>query len=49
MCYYFNDIIKLENFDLNILIILKYRWKIIWEKILIYDISDKTVIGLKHF
>ena len=40
-CYYFNDIIKLEDFDLeNILIDEKLP-----ENILIYDISYKTLIG----
>ena len=38
MCYYFDDIIKLENFDLdNVLIDEKSD-----ENILIYDISYKT-------
>ena len=42
-CYYFNDIIKLEDFDLhNILIDKKSH-----ENILIYDISYKTLIGPK--
>ena len=40
MCYYFDDIIKLENFDLdNVLIDEKSD-----ENILIYDISYKTLI-----
>ena len=43
MCYYFNDIIKLEDFDLvNILIDKKSL-----ENSLIYDISYKTLIGPK--
>ena len=42
-CYYFDDIIKLEDFDLdNILIDEKSH-----ENILIYDISYKTLIGSK--
>ena len=42
-CYYFDDIIKLEDFDLyNILIDKKSS-----ENILIYDISDKTLIDAK--
>ena len=42
-CYYFDDIIKLEDFDLdNILIDEKSQ-----ENILIYDISYKTLIGSK--
>ena len=42
-CYYFNYIIKLEDFDLeNILIDEKSP-----ENILIYDISYKTLIGSK--
>ena len=44
-CYYINDIIKLEDFDLdNILIDEKPH-----ENILIYDISCKTLIGSKPF
>ena len=43
MCYYFDDIIKLEDFDLdNILIDKKPH-----ENILIYDISYITLIGSK--
>ena len=42
MCYYFDDIIKLENFDFNILIDEKS-----YENILIYNISYKTLIGSK--
>ena len=42
-CYYFDDIIKLEDFDLdNILIDEKLH-----ENILIYDISYKTLIDPK--
>ena len=42
-CYYFDDIIKLEDFDIdNILIDEKSR-----ENILIYGISYKTLIGQK--
>ena len=42
-CYYFDDIIKLEDFDLdNILIDKKSH-----ENILIYDIWCKILIGLK--
>ena len=44
MCYYFDDIIKLEDFDLgNILIDKKFH-----ENILIYDISYQTLIDSKH-
>ena len=43
MCYYFNDIIKLEDFNFdNILIDEKSP-----QNILIYDISCKTLIGPK--
>ena len=43
MCYYFDSIIKLEDFDLdNILIEEKSH-----ENVLIYDISYKTLIGSK--
>ena len=42
-CYYFDDIIKFEDFDFyNILIDEKSQ-----ENILIYDISYKTLIGSK--
>ena len=42
-CYYFNNAIKLEDFDLdNIMIDEKSH-----ENILIYDISYKTLIGSK--
>ena len=42
-CYYFDDITKLEDFDLdNILIDEKSH-----ENILIYEISYKTLIGSK--
>ena len=43
MCYYSEDIIKLEDFDLNnFLVDTKSH-----ENILIYDISYKTLIGSK--
>ena len=43
MCYYFDEIIKLEDFDLdNILIDKKSH-----ENILIYNISCKTLIDPK--
>ena len=43
MCYYFDDISKLEDFDFyNILIDKKSC-----ENILIYDISDKCLIDAK--
>ena len=43
MCYYFSDIIKLKDFDIdNILIAEKSH-----ENILIYDISYKTLIYSK--
>ena len=45
MCYYFNGIIKLEDFDLdNILIEEKSQ-----ENILVYNISYKTSIDSKPF
>ena len=44
-CYYFDDIIKLEDFDIdNILIDEKSQ-----ENIFIYDISYKTLIDSKPF
>ena len=43
MCYYFNDIIKLENFDLDSIFIDEKSDK----NILIYDISYKILIGSK--
>ena len=43
-CYYFDDIIKLQDFDLdNVLVDEKSH-----ENILIYDISYKTLIGPKR-
>ena len=42
-CYYFNDIIKLEDFDIDIILIDGKSH----ENILIYDISYKTLIGPK--
>ena len=42
-CYYFDDIIKLENFDLNNILIEKKSYK----NILIYDFSHKTLINSK--
>ena len=45
MCCYFDEIIKLEDFDLDNMLIDKKSH----EHILIYDISCKTLIGLKPF
>ena len=42
-CYYFDDIIKLEDFDLDNILIDEKSHK----NILIYDISYKTLIGSK--
>ena len=42
MCYYFDDIIKLEDFDIDILIDEKSH-----RNILIYDISYKTLYSPK--
>ena len=42
-CYYFDDIIKYEDFDL-VNILKKEKW---YENILVYDISYKTLIGWK--
>ena len=43
MCYYFDDIIKSEDFDVdNILLNEKSN-----ENISLYDISHKTLIGAK--
>ena len=42
-CYYFDDIIKYEGFDL-VNIFKKEKW---YENILVYDISYKTLIGWK--
>ena len=43
MCYYFSDIIKLEDFDLDNILIDKKSYK----NIMIYDISYKTLIDSK--
>ena len=42
MCYYFDDIIKLENLDSDILLEKKP-----YKNVLIYDISDKALIRAK--
>ena len=42
-CYYFDDIIKLKDFDIDNILIGKKSH----ENILIYDISYKTLIGAK--
>ena len=44
-CYYFNDIIKLEDFDIDNILIDEKSHK----NILIYGISYKTLIGSKPF
>ena len=41
-CYYFDDIVKFEDFDFDILIDEKSH-----ENILIYNVSYKTLIGAK--
>ena len=43
MCYYFDGIIKLEDFDVNNILIDQKSHK----NILINDISNKTLIGPK--
>ena len=43
MCYYFHDIIKLEDLDFDNILIDKNSHK----NIMIYDISYKTLIGSK--
>ena len=43
MCYYFDDKIKLEDFDINNILMDEK----LYEKILIYDIAYKTLIGSK--
>ena len=42
-CYYFDDIIKLKDFDLDNILIYEKSHK----NALIYDISYKTLIGTK--
>ena len=42
-CYYFNDIIKIEDFDFDKILLDEKSY----ENILIYDISYKTLIGAK--
>ena len=42
-CYYFDDIIKLKDFDLDNILIDEKSHK----NTLIYDISYKTLIGTK--
>ena len=43
MCYYFNDIIKFEDFHLDNILIDKKSY----ENILVFNISYKTLIGAK--
>ena len=42
-CYYFDDVIKIEDFDFDNILIDEQSY----EKVLIYDISYKTLIGTK--
>ena len=44
-CYYFDDIIKLEDFDLDEILIDEQSY----ENFVIYDISYKTLIDPKPF
>ena len=44
-CYYFDDIIKTDNFDFNNILIDERSY----EYILIYNISYNTLIGAKSF
>ena len=41
MCYYFDDVIKLQDFDLDNILIYEESY----ENIFIYDISYKTLNG----
>ena len=41
-CYYFDDIIKIEQFDFNVLLDEE-----LYEKILIYDVLYKNLIAAK--
>ena len=43
-CYYFDDIIKTEDFDFDNILFNKKSHK----NILVYDISYKTLIGSKQ-
>ena len=43
-CYYFDDMIKIEDFDLDD-ILIDEKW---WEKILASNISYKNLIGAKR-
>ena len=42
LCYFFDDIIKIEDFDFDILIDAKLS-----ENIFVYNISNNTLIGDK--
>ena len=42
-CYYFDDIIRIEDFDLDNILLDKKPY----ENILVYDISYKSLIGKK--
>ena len=45
MCYYFDDIIKFEDFDLDNILLDEKQY----EDILIYDISYKTLMLLNLY
>ena len=42
-CYYFNDIIKIEDFDFNSILLVEQSYK----NILIHDVLYKTFLGAK--
>ena len=45
ICYYFDDIIKIENLDFDNIFLDEKSYK----NILVYDISYKALIGAKPF
>ena len=46
-CYYFNDIIRVRDFDCNNNLLDKKSYENSYKNILIYDISYKTLMGAK--
>ena len=45
MCYYFDDIIKIEDFNLDNILIDEKSYK----NVLVYNISYRTLIDAKPF
>ena len=46
-CYYFDDIIRIGNFDFSNILLRKKSNENLYENILIYDISYRAFMGAK--